>query len=206
MLVCRKCLNSFKRGNEAAIYCSKGCYAQAQLKFAREQVIEKISEEAGRLGRVPTKRELTEYVRSATSIFGSWNRAVQAAGLKPYRSHDDRMYKRSRTKALDGHRCDSISEAIVDNWLYKQGIPHLREVAYPAGNYKSDWGLEGRKVFLEYFGLAKDSPRYDATVKAKTAICRNYGIKLVPIFAEDLYPKPTFAKKLAFLEKYKGLL
>lgn len=194
--ICRRCWNIFKRKKVRTIYCSKNCYTQAQLKFSRDQIIGLISKKAAELSRVPAKRELIDCAKSAVSIFGSWNGAVRAAGFEPYRSHDDRMYKRSRTKALDGHKCDSISEAIIDNWFYKNGIPHLRDAAYPTGKFKSDWSLENGKIFVEYFGLAEDSKRYDLTVRTKRAMCRSRGIKLVPIFAGDLYPKSVFAEKL----------
>lgn len=204
--ICRSCNKSFKNLSHNKDYCSVACRSHARLKYTKDEIIRAIKNKSLELNRVPAKREIAEYCDTAIRLFGSWNEAVRAAGFEPYRSHDDRMYKRSRTKALDGHKCDSISEAIIDNWLYKQKIPHSRDIVYPKGNYKSDWSLKNGKVFVEYFGLAKDSPRYDASISAKNAICRNYGIKLVPIFAEDLYPKPIFTRKLQFLEKYKGLL
>ncbi len=79
------------------------------------------------------------------------------------------MYKRSRAKASDGHSCDSISELIIDNWLTENNISHQVDVLYPKTEHKADWSIETNreKVFVEYFGLAGDSARYDQTIKEK---------------------------------------
>ena len=61
-------------------------------------------------GRIPAKRELVNAMSSTIRLFGTWNNAIRAAGFEPNRSHDDRMYKRTRTVAADGHVCDSVSE------------------------------------------------------------------------------------------------
>lgn len=125
---------------------------------------------------------------SCIHTFGTWNKTIEAAGLIPNRSHDHRMYKRSMTKALDGHLCDSISEALIDNWLSAHGIPHERNVKYPQTNHRADWKIQG-SIFVEYFGLAKDSPRYDRAITLKKKLCEENGVKLVEIYPNDLYPK-----------------
>ncbi|PIW97610.1 glycerol kinase, partial [Candidatus Jorgensenbacteria bacterium CG_4_8_14_3_um_filter_38_10] len=64
------------------------------------------------------------------------------------------------TKALDGHYYDSISELLIDNWLYKKKILHERDAHYPGTHHKADWGIliGNQKIFVEYFGLINDSP------------------------------------------------
>lgn len=130
--------------------------------------------------------------------FGSWNNAVLAAGLTPNRSHDNRMYKRTGTKATDGHLCDSASEALVDNWLVDKSIAHERNVRYPNTGHLADWSV-GNGVFVEYFGLANDSPRYDRAVEKKRSLCRQNNIQLIEIYAEDLYPNRRLEQKLGLL-------
>lgn len=128
--------------------------------------------------------------------FGSWNEALKKVGLEPHRSHSQRMYKRTNTIARDGHKCDSISEAIIDNWLSKHKVLHTRDVRYPSTGHKADWGV-GNKIFIEYFGLAKDSPRYDRSIKEKRKICEKNGIRLIEIYPNDLYPQEQLNGKLA---------
>ncbi|MBI4160274.1 hypothetical protein HY504_03845 [Candidatus Wolfebacteria bacterium] len=136
-------------------------------------------------------------------LFGSWNNAIIAAGLQPNRSHSQRMYKRILTKALDGHYCDSISELLIDNWLYKNKILHERDVHYPKTHHKADWAVSigSRKIFVEYFGLANDSPRYDRSIKEKKKLCHKNKISLISIYPKDLYPKTFFEDNLK--EKFK---
>lgn len=189
--ICRGCSKRFNGGN---LYCSHACVKKARERHNPQDLIAAINSVSKKLGRVPAKREVLELASSCTYAFGSWNNAIAAAGLQPNRSHDHRMYKRMRTAAVDGHLCDSISEAIIDNWLHRNGIKHERDAFYPSGKYKTDWVLKNG-TFVEYFGLAADSPRYDRDVKVKKEICRKYGIKLVAIYPEDLYPTLNLDKK-----------
>lgn len=137
---------------------------------------------------------MPEIAYACVYYFGSWNQAVLAAGLVPNRSHSQRMYKRANAKASDGHVCDSVSEAIIDNWLTAHNISHQKGGQYPGTNFKTDWMVGD--VFIEYFGLAKDSPRYDREIKKKRNFCHSRNIKLIEIYPHELYPSMTFEKKL----------
>jgi len=108
------------------------------------------------------------------------------------------MYKRVFTKALDGHICDSVSELLIDNWFIKNKIEHERNISYPDTNHKADWGinLKGKTIFVEYFGLAKDSPRYDRSITKKKTLCCKHKIKLIEVYPWDLYPKINLDTKL----------
>lgn len=202
---CSFCKKEFK--NRDSKYCSNKCgniaigkYRSLQSKYTKKQMTSSIKNFYKVHGRVPAKREVLGIVSCATSKFGSWNKAVTAAGLRPHRSHDDRMYKRSKTTALDGHKCDSMSEATIDNWLAKNKIAHDRNASYPNTKHKSDWIVGNGKVFVEYFGLAKDSPRYDRAIKEKKQICLKHKIKLIEIYPTDLYPKMLLDKKLSIIK------
>lgn len=166
------------------------------MRHKPEDLIKQIKIAYEKLGRVPAKREIFKLARASEYTFGSWTNAVVAAGLIPNRSHDHRMYKRTRTKAKDGHVCDSISEAIIDNWLVDNKIAHERDFPYPGSNHKADWAIN-KKTFIEYFGLAKDSPRYYRDIKTKQRLCKKLGIKLIGIYPRDLYPKLNLDLKLA---------
>ena len=190
---CRICKRVVKR--EGTPYCSPGCGKAGKFKYNKKEILGLVRKYHDETGRVPAKRELLDVSNKAANLFGSWNKTLIAAGLVPNRSHDHRMYKRVITKAKDGHVCDSISEAIVDNWLSEHTIPHERNVSYPGTQHKADWALD-KNLFVEYFGLAKDSPRYDRDVRKKRRLCRKSGIQLVEITAKDLYPIKRIEHKL----------
>ena len=190
------CGREFKGVNK---YCSRLCVFIAKRKYTSEELIEIIQKVANKLGRTPAKREIKEVSERAIKLFGSWNKAIIAAGLQPLRSHSQRMYKRTNTKAKDGHICDSISEALVDNWLTEKEIVHKRNFPYPKTGHRADWAILDGKLLIEYFGLAKDSPRYDRTIRRKKAICRRHKLQLVAIYPDDLYPKNRLDEKLKSL-------
>lgn len=139
---------------------------------------------------------MVEISHKAIHLFGSWNNAITTADLNPNRSHDNRMYKRLLGKAKDGHECDSISEILIDNWLTEHNISHVRDEKYPTTNHKADWAI-GDNVFIEYFGLVKDSPRYDREIKLKKRLCKKNAIKLIEIYPKDLYPKNSLDNRLS---------
>ncbi|MFA4998491.1 MAG: hypothetical protein WC514_00470 [Candidatus Paceibacterota bacterium] len=189
---CKNCGKTFKRwvtGNKK--YCSMNCFNKVNL-YRPEELLEIIKNTAKKLKRVPARREFFGGINKACiKFFGSWNKSVSEAGLVPNRSHDNRMYRRVNARAIDGHLCDSISEALIDNWFYKNKIPHKKDVHYPSTNHKADWAItpESNNIFIEYFGLANDSPRYDRSIKEKEKLCKKQNIPLIAIYPKDLYPK-----------------
>ena len=204
---CIKCGRHFKKGNGNLKYCSIKCRREAR-SYTSEQLIDIIKQFTQKFERVPARREMEGIVKSCIKIFGSWNNAIQAAGFIPNRSHDNRMYKRVSTKAIDGHLCDSVSELLIDNWLYKNNILHERDVYYPKTHHKADWAVsiknKNKKIFVEYFGSANDSPRYDRAIKEKKKLCHKNKISLVPIYRQNLYPKEFLEDNLK--EKFKNII
>jgi len=183
------------RGKDTLRFCSQKCRHLGIRRFSSDELIKTIRLFFSENKRTPAKREMKKVSDCAINTFGSWNLAVKAAGLEPNRSHSNRMYRRSRTLARDGHVCDSISEALVDNWLTDHGVEHECDAKYPSSNHKSDWRLSNG-VFIEYFGLANDSPRYDRQIRKKRELCKMHGIRLVELYPRDLYPDLLLDKKL----------
>lgn len=178
---CHYCGKRLLRNN---IYCSPKCWGLTH-SFSREQLIHELNKLTQRLERSPTKRECN-FSSSCERLFGSWNNALMEAGLTPHRSLNQRMYKRRLCIAKDAHVCNSVSELLIDNWLYKRNIDHQKETAYPKGKFTADWSLS-KNTFVEYFGLASDSRRYDQEIQKKRQICEEYGINLVEIYSKDLF-------------------
>lgn len=202
---CIWCGKQFRKSSGNKKYCSMKCRNEAEPRHDKQKLINIIRRKVEELQRIPTRREMKES-NSCQDIFGSWNNAIIAAGFKPNRSHSQRMYKRIATKALDGHSCDSISEVLIDNWLAENKIVHVKNIPYPETNHKADWGInfKGKTIFVEYFGLAKDSPRYDRAVEKKKVLCQKHKLSLIAIYPQDLYPKKFLKENLE--NKFKNFL
>ncbi|MEK9135307.1 MAG: hypothetical protein AAB451_03375 [Patescibacteria group bacterium] len=203
--ICTECGEKYKKNTNNIKYCSLVCRRKAEW-YTPKDLLGIIRNAVQKLKRTPARRELKNINDSCRKVFGSWNNAVLAAGFTPNRSHDNRMYKRADAKAFDGHLCDSISELLIDNWLYKNNIPHERDAHYPETHHKADWeiSLGSQKIFVEYFGLANDSPRYDRAVKEKMGLCNKHKISLISIYPKDIYPKIFLEENLK--NKFKNFL
>lgn len=194
---CIECRGRFKKNGGNLKYCSILC-RRAASNYTTEQLIDIIKQFMQKFKRIPARREMEGISKPCTKMFGSWNKAIQAAGFIPNRSHDNRMYKRVHARSIDGHLCDSVSELLIDDWFYKNNVLHTRDAHYPTTHHKADWKIvaKNKEVFAEYFGLANDSPRYDRSIKEKEALCKKYNIHLIGIRPEDIYPKNSLESNL----------
>ena len=128
------------------------------------------------------------------SRFGTWNNAISVAGFDP-----NPVMFANKHIANDGHNCDSLSEKIVDDWLFARKIEHKRNVHYP--------GKDGLTVdflinnhWIEFFGLRGEHKRYDELMEKKLKIAEKYRLKLVEIYPEDLFPKNRLSERFIFLK------
>ena len=124
-------------------------------------------------------------------LFGSWLQALIDAGVL-----EDDLRRTSRgiqCIAKDGHICLSLGEKTIDDFMFKNEIPHEKEPQYPEGKYRADFVVSG--VFIEYFGLVGD-PIYDKKIKIKQQMCKRYDIKLISIYPSDLVSINKLKKKL----------
>ncbi len=170
------------------IYCSIKCKHKSQV-VSKETICKLIKEFYERNKRIPLKREFHHYC-ATRNRFGNWNNAIKAAGFNP-----NPVLFAKKHIANDGHKCDSFSEKIIDDWLSDQNIGHERRVPYPGNNSLSvDFVI--KDIFIEFFGLAGDLKEYDKLVRKKQKICRKYNIKLVEIYPKDLFPVNRLSKIL----------
>lgn len=101
--------------------------------------------------------------------------------------------------AEDGHLCNSISEKIIDDWLYRNNIPHEKEVRYPGKKaFRADWKVG--EYFIEFWGL-EGQENYDKKMRVKRKIAKEYNIPLIEIFCEDIPLLDIKLKKIK--DKYK---
>jgi len=176
--------------------CSKACsqvYQHGSLPLTKEEVLTSIHSLAQAIGCTPSsKRVGRKIVSAARRFFKTWNKAVTEAGFIP----NTQWMARKNLRCKDGHKADSISEMLVDNWFQEQGIRHEREKRYPESNHTCDFYLPELDVWVEYFGFWHEHPEYDATVKEKFRMAAQGGFRLVGIAPDMLYPKNKLALDL----------
>ena len=89
--------------------------------------------------------------------------------------------------AKDGHQCRSMSEQIIDNYLFEHNISHSLEPLYPqddelnpTGRLRADWLINGH-VFVEFFGLMQNEDYRIKTLK-KIQLAKKKEIELIEIY------------------------
>jgi len=171
-------------------YCSIECKNKDQI-ITKEEIIREIKNFYIKNGRIPLKREFSQE-KAARNRFNSWNQAIKSAGLN---ANPVKFSKKHFAK--DGHKCDSLAEKIIDDWLYKRNIAHARSVPYPEGKgFSADFVINNQ--WIEFFGLHGEHKRYDELRKIKLQIVKRHNLNLVEIFPKDLFPKNKLAQILTF--------
>jgi len=185
--------------------------AEARRIYTKEKLIQMIKVFVEKHGRVPTKNEFVKIRNSSypnhttyRDYFGTWNNAIKAAGYEP----NEQWFATARDLlAKDGHKCDSISEIIIDDWLFENHVPHIREYLYPERRYSCDFVVNN--IFIEFFGLvnAPDiSPNYMEIIKNKKEMCKKYNIRLIELYEKDLYNlDQTLGGKLELKSRQEAL-
>ena len=176
--VCAYCGKNFT-GNQK--YCSRLCKDRGEtipsgeiLKYIREFVLEN--------GRIPFKREF-KHAKAARLRFRTWNKAIEAAGFSP----NPVMFAKKHI-ALDGHRCDSLAEMIIDNYLFRRKIKHEKNYPYP-GNKGFTVDFKAGDNWIEFFGLRGELKRYDLLARRKLYLAKKYNLNLLSLYPKDLFPK-----------------
>jgi len=150
-------------------------------KIYQERIIARIKSFYKKHGRIPVKREMDGIYKAARALFGSWNHAIEAAGLTP---NPVRFAKRH--VANDGHICDSLAEKVIDDWLSNHTIKHRRSIAYPNSSYTADFSVKG--TLIEFFGLSGELEEYDRNMQIKERLVKKHNLKLLRIYPKDIFP------------------
>lgn len=174
---CPNCKGSFTGERK---YCSKKCLYDA-THISKEKIIEEVSLFFRKNGRIPLKREFYN-ARAARIRFGSWNKAIVAAGFKP-----NPVKFAEKHVANDGHPCDSVAEKVIDDWLSARNIKHEVKVPYGKNNMTADFKIND--ILIEFFGLSGESKSYDRLVRAKKKLWKEKNLKVIEIYPRDLFPK-----------------
>lgn len=193
---CKKagCNNYIHSTNLKINYCGGKCsrlFRQGLTSYTAKSVIAIIQKFVVENGRIPIKNELGYLNRLARRFFGTWNNAIEAAGYDPNPVMFAKHYL-----AKDGHKCDSMAEKIVDDWLCTHKIEHHIHVPYPWKNgMKCDF-LVG-DTWIEIFGLEGNLARYDVLKKEKLELIKNQKLKLFAVTLKDVYSKKRLKTKLS---------
>lgn len=175
------CGNEIKRGNK---YCSSKCQwivNSVNNEEYKEIIIEKIKEFYKGNGRIPFKQEMWGIYKPARKLFESWNKAIIAAGFKP-----NPVKFANKYFANDGHKCDSMAEKIIDDWLFSRNIKHKTKVPYLHHNMTADFKIND--IYIEFFGLLGQNEKYDRLATEKEALWREKNLKVIKIYPNDLFP------------------
>jgi hypothetical protein len=131
-------------------------------------------------------------LQAVKSHFGSWLAALVDSGVLADGTR--RGFFGIECLARDGHRCLSLAEKTIDDFLTFEGIVHEKEVRYPSGGYRADFEVNG--TLIEYFGLQSQQD-YALKTQEKIEICRRAGVRLIEVYPEDLESSSTLRKKLS---------
>jgi hypothetical protein len=194
---CVICGKPFFAPGRKRIACSRQCgyiYQFGLLPYTKEECISRIMDVAESLGRTPTTKEVERRLTAATArYFKTWNEAMTECGLSPHTE----WIRRVRVSCKDGHVADSISEMVVDNWLFEHDLAHERNKAYPGSKMTCDFYLPSQNLWLEYFGLAGEHPHYDEVVEKKKGVVKALGLHFGFLVPVDLYPTRKIAEALS---------
>jgi Homing endonuclease associated repeat len=146
-----------------------------------EELIGKIQGFHSENGRIPLKREFNAW-RVFRDRFGTWNNAIKIAGFKT-----NPVLFAHKFTAIDGHRCDSFTEKIIDDWLSEHHIVHERSFRYGETKMTADFFIQPN-IIVEFFGLAGVQKHYDEIIERKRAFCKGAGLRLLEIYPEDIFP------------------
>jgi len=182
-------------GLENIIYCSSKCRFIDINEKSKKYVIQEINKFFKSYGRVPIKYEMPNLSSRSRHCFGTWNKAIKAAGFIP----NEVIFSKKFT-ANDGHICDSLSEKIVDDWLYARNIKHEVHIKYPWKNGMSADFKVG-EYWIELFGLTGQLKAYDGLMNQKLSLISQYKLKLIALYLSDIFPVNRLDVKLNLLQK-----
>ncbi|MDP4010323.1 MAG: hypothetical protein Q8P37_00475 [Candidatus Spechtbacteria bacterium] len=185
---CKICTKLFYRDG---LFCSLKCKNAGQF-ISKEKIIDEIQSFYNKNGRIPTKKEF-KHNHAGRERFGSWNNAIETAGFSP----NPALFAEKHI-ARDGHKCDSLSEKIIDDWFAANNIGHERSVSYPERpQFTCDFVVGD--YFIEFFGLENEHKKYTEIVKEKRRLAKRLQINLIEIKPQDIFPKNRLEKVLEFL-------
>lgn len=171
-------------------------------EYTEQYLLDKILEYSKNVGHIPTTVELATVDGLPTKkpferLYGSYNNFLLHYGIDLPSTLNRKSYGQ-HTLAKDGHFCDSVAEAIVDNFFFENDIEHQKDnrlLHYPYHDLynpnnakRCDFIITNKnseKVYVEYAGMMNKTS-YKNAFKIKVKMCEELGLQLIIIYPEDL--------------------
>lgn len=184
------CGKEISRNNK---YCSSKCQWIVNSVSNEEYkviIIDKIKEFYKNNGRIPFKQEMWGIYNAVRKIFKTWNNAIIASDFKP-----NPVLFANKYIANDGHKCDSMAEKVIDDWLFERRIKHKTKVPYDYHKMTADFKINN--TYVEFFGLQGQLKKYDKLVMEKEKLWKEKNLNVIKIYPNDLFPKNKLSEIFA---------
>jgi len=196
--ICIVCGKPFHAKKNSSICCSVDCGYIKRFgvkPYLKEEVICIVKDLITQLGETPSSKLDRRLCFSSKKYWGGWNKMMASLGYKP----NTQWVSKKNLKCKDGHKADSISEMIVDDWFFEKGIKHERRKPYPESKCDCDFYLPDFNVWIEYFGLKGEHKEYDRNISKKLEIANKHNIILISLTSKDIYPENKICEKLEWM-------
>lgn len=93
----------------------------------------------------------------------------------------------AKYRTQDGHRVRSRAEAMIDDYLYNNGVAHAYERRLPGIDEEviSDFYIPAGKVFIEFWGM-EENEKYQERKKKKLEIYADNNFNLIELKDKDI--------------------
>ena len=184
--VCENCGGPYKgSAGGTQKYCSKSCYTLATSVIpvmTKDELLSWLKSYYTEHGIISSKIVPFSIRRQARNLFGTWNSALEKAGVKLATSNRGRK----GVVCHDGHSADSTEEALIDNWLSSHGLAHDRDKYYPGTRMTCDFYLIEYDVWIEYLGLYVTDDSYRARFEEKKRIAAENSTTIIGVLPSDI--------------------
>jgi hypothetical protein len=104
-----------------------------------------------------------------------------------FKTDEFRKKHEAKYRTQDGHRVRSRAEAMIDDYLYNNGVAHAYERRLPGIDEEviSDFYLPAGKVFIEFWGM-EENEKYQERKKKKLAIYADNNFNLIEMNDKDI--------------------
>ncbi|MDC8004088.1 hypothetical protein POV27_08485 [Aureisphaera galaxeae] len=117
----------------------------------------------------------------------SYDDSAMNSAKPVYETDEFRKKHEAKYRTQDGHRVRSRAEAMIDDYLYSNGVAHAYERRLPGIDEEviSDFYIPAGKVFIEFWGM-EDNEKYKERKKRKLEIYADNNFNLIEMNDKDI--------------------